>query len=540
MKATIDTQIGDAGALATGGGLSTQTRREDAGAQAASGVVSNFHLFFAAALVFLLPNAIFATALRPAAAAPVLLGCAACVAILWRPRRANVFLAAPIDAARFSLCLAFGVVFCMLGGEGHFFYATMDWLIRDAVLADLVDNGLAVVYRYEGQDYLLRAPLGMYMIPAMAGRLWGLYGAHLALLAQNSFILGAIVYFVTRLARVQMAPMLLLFVFFSGLDIVPILLAEAIEMAKGEPFLPFTHIEWWGDYFSAVRLQYSSHVTQLFWVPNHMAPGWWFSVLALLHVRGEIELGALLVSFAAMLLWSPLAMMGAAPFLLLFALELGPRRIFSPRILAACAAGLLFLPIALYLTMDAGAVPHEVLLTRDGFALRYVLFLAVEIPQAAIVLYAWNKVEPSDRRILALALALLAVIPMYSVGVSNDFVMRASIPPLFLLAFAFARIAVLTPRDNGRFATTISVIVILSFATPMLEIKQALRQNYAVSDCNLVTSWSKGDASVLPTNYWARVEKIPAWLMTAQSSSPLTLEDRKCWPDHPFLQDKAK
>jgi len=501
---------------------------------------TDFWLLFVTALVFLAPNAIFATGLRPAPAAIAILGCGALVAIFWRLPRIGAQLAAPIDLGGYGLCLVLGAALCLLGGEGHFFYTTTDWLFRDAVLADLVNNGLKVVYRHDGQDYLLRAPLGMYLFPATIGRALGLFAAHIALLAQNSFIVGSIAYFAMRLANVRRAPMLLLLFFFSGLDIAPVLLTEAIEMAKGAPFLPFGHIEWWGAYYSDMKLQYSSHITQLFWVPNHMAPGWWFAILSLLYARREIDLAALLVSFAAMLLWSPLAMMGAAPFLILFRVELLPRDLFAPRVFAAAGAGLCFLPVALYLTMDAGEVPHEWLIAREGFAWRYFPFLAVEIPQAAIVLYAWNKVEPPERRVLLLALVSLCVFPIYSVGPSNDFTMRASIAPLFLLAFAFARVAALTPRDNGVFPTIISMTVILSFATPMLEMKQALTHPYAISDCNLLTSWSKVDPSALPTNYWARVEKTPSWLLSTASRTPLTIEDRKCWPDHPLLQERMK
>ncbi len=502
--------------------------------------VANFHLLFAVAFVFLLPNAIFATALRPAPAALVLIGCAAIGALLWRAPRMGALLNAPVDLATYAGCLAFGAALCMLGGEGHFFYTTVDWLIRDAVLADLVKNGFTVLYRYENQDYLLRAPLGMYMIPALIGRAFGLYAAHMALLTQNAFLVGAIAYFVALLAKVRKTPMLILFFAFSGLDVLPILIAEAIELLNNQPFKPFAHIEWWAEYYSTIRLQYSSHVTQLFWVPNHMAPGWWFATLALLYVRGEVDLAALLVSFAAMALWSPLAMMGAAPFLAMFALASLPRAIFAPRNLMAAGAGLCLVPIALYLTLDAGEVPHEFLAMREGFALRWATFLLIEVPQVAIVAYAWKKVEAPDRRLLLLAFALLAVIPVYSIGIYNDFAMRVSIPSLFLLAFAFSRVAVLTPRDNGPFATIIGVIVILSFATPMLELQQAFRGPYAISDCNMLTSWRKVDGKVLPTNYWARIEKVPAWLMSAGASAPLTLEERKCWPDHSFLTDEMK
>jgi hypothetical protein len=537
MKATFDApEAIDAGAISS----VCEAQAREGGARRAGVAVANIHLFLAAAFVFLLPNAVFALALRPAMAAIVLVGVGAIAALLWRAPRAGTLLAAPTEIGAFSACLLAGVALCLLGGEGHFFYSTTDWITRDAVLSDLIKNGLTVLYRYEGQDYLLRAPLGMYMFPVVVGRVLGLYAAHMALLAQNSFITGTIAYFVAQIAGVRKGPFLFVLFAFSGMDIVPILIAEANEIFGHNAFLPFAHIEWWGEYFSAIRLQYSSHLTQIFWVPNHMAPGWWFATLTLLYMRAEVDLAVLLVSFAAMLLWSPLAMMGAAPFMLMFAIRELPRKIFAMRNFIAGAAGLCLVPIALYLTLDAASVPSEFLFKYDGFALRWATFLTIEIPQFAIIVYAWNKVAPPDRPLLLLAGAMLLAIPMFSVGASNDFVMRASIPPLFLLAYAFARIAVLTPRDNGAFATIISSIVIISLATPLLEVKGAFKPSYVISDCNMLTTWAKGDREILPTNYWARVEKVPSWLMSVAVATPLENETRVCWPDHPTLMNSMK
>jgi hypothetical protein len=503
--------------------------------------LANFHVFALTALLFVAPNALFATALRPVPAAIVLMGCAGALAFARREAISSRYLAAAVDARALPLCLAGGLTLCLLGGEGHFFYSPWDWLTRDAVLADLVRDGTKALYRYEGQEYMLRAPLGMYLVPAAVGRFFGLYAAHLALLTQNSFIVGAILYFSAALAEVRKIPFLALLIAFSGLDIIGTLVAEAIAMAQGGAFEPFSHIEWWSGRFTRLPLQYSSFVTQLFWVPNHMAPGWWFALLALLHARGEIAFSTLLASCAPLLLWSPLAMMGGAPFVLYFASRIRGRQLFATDMLLATAAVLCFVPVALYLVMDAGAVPKEWLIFRDGFAWIYPAFILIEIPQAAIVLYTWRKVAVPDRGPLLVALALLLAIPIYRLGLANDFVMRASIAPLFLLAFSFARIAVLTPRDDSAFPTLIAVVVLISAVTPTLEMKGVIQGRYAVSDCNLLTAWSKTEQKSLPTNYLARREQIPSWLLSPEgAAAPLEVEKRLCWPDHPSLSDRDK
>lgn len=506
------------------------------------GALRNSHLFFAASLLFLLPNVLFATALRPLPAAVVLAGCTGALALFWRERRENGLLDAPVDGSFLAASLALGFALCLLGGEGHVFYSMADWLIRDAVLADLVRDGSKALYRYQDQSYLLRAPLGMYLAPTAVGRIFGLHAAHLALLAQNSLLVSAVVYFTAALAQVRKAPFVVVLMAFSGLDILGVLAAEAMTVARGGDLLPFSHLEWWVTNFSPFPLQYSSHITQLFWVPNHMAPGWWFATLVLLHVRGEIAFSTLLLSCAPLLLWSPLAMMGATPFVALLALRRPLREFLTAEIFLAAIAGLCFMPVALYLALDAGAVPHGWLIFRDGFAPTYVAFLLVEIPQAAIVLHAWGKTAVPDRAPLALALALLLVIPAYGLGPSNDFAMRASIPALFLLAFSFARVAVLTPRDNSALSTMIGALVLISAATPTVEIvKAVVSGGYAISDCNMLTAWSKELTSPFPTNYLARIEKVPAWLIGPDDApAPLTVEARKCWPDHPYLSDSRK
>lgn len=505
---------------------------------ATDAILSNRAVLRLTAALFILPNALFAAVLSWPAALLVVAGCALGFATLWRTPVAGV-LAAPLDARALSLCLALAAALCVIGGEGHFFYAQTDWLWRDAVLNDLVKNGFSVLYRLDDRTYLLRAPLGMYLTPALVGRFLGLHAAHLALIAQNALALGAVLYLVAQIANVRRTPLVLLILVFSGADVLPNLVAALEETIRTGTFPALGVSEWWTNYWLKSPIQFSSHLTQIAWVPNHMLPGWWFATLSLLYVRREVDLAALGVTFAALLMWSPLAMMGALPILALFALGLKLRDLVAPRLLIGAAGAAMLLPIVIYLTADAGAVPRTFLLATPGFALVYIAFLIVEIPQAGVIACAWDKVAPADRRLLILSIAVLVLIPLYGVGEANDTVMRASIAPLFILAFSFARVAVLTPRDNGPFATIIGVMTLLTFATPMIVLKEALQTPYAISDCNLLTTARKTAPQTLATNYFARSGKIPSWLMTL-GGAPLTVEDRKCWPDHPLLPIATK
>ena len=135
-------------------------------------------------LLFIAPNAMLAASFEWPAMALVWIGCAGAVFIRWRARGEGAFAETPADLRRLALCLAFGFLLCIIGGEGHFFYTERDWLMRDAVLGDLVRSGASALYRDGAVDYMMRAPLGIYLLPSAVGRIAGLDAAHVAFLSR--------------------------------------------------------------------------------------------------------------------------------------------------------------------------------------------------------------------------------------------------------------------------------------------------------------------------------------------------------------------
>ena len=506
-------------------------------ARIGAGWARNVDLLRLGAALFIFPCVLFAFSLGPIAAAALLAGCALGWLVIWRggAESDGAFLATPIDAPTLAGCAALAIALCLLGGETHLFYANTDWLFRDAVLADLVRQGFPTFYQYQGEDYLLRAPLGMYMTPALVGRHIGLQAAHVALLAQNAAIVALALYLFAQLARVNKVAFVVLFVAFSGLDIVGTLFNALADYARSGELVAPERVEGWNKY-----LHYSGHVRQIFWAPNHALPGWWLAILTLLHARREINFATLLVALAALAFWSPMAAVGTSPFVVYVALRSPLKELLTLQNLRAAGACLLLLPMAIYVSWDAGSITHGWLLGEPEFVWSYVYFVALALPQAAIVAGAWNKVETGDRAIFVIAVAVLLLLPIYRFGPFNDLVMRASIPALAILAFAFARVATLVPRDAKPIALGILVVVVASAATPALQIKRAVAYPaYAISDCNFLTSWSKLDPERWPTNYLARASNAPSWLVP-MNDKRLALEDRICWPGNPLMGDKAR
>ncbi|KTS23240.1 hypothetical protein NS228_23630 [Methylobacterium indicum] len=490
------------------------------------------HLPFAAVVMLAAaPNLLFlATHL---ANRPLAVGACACVAAaLALVLRDLGRVRAPLDGPLLLVCLATALVLCLLGGQAHLFFANDDWLIRDAVLHDLVAEPWPVGYLYAGDATMLRAPLGLYLLPAAIGKLVGLAGAHAALLAQDTILFGCLFYGFARLApsRRRGLALLAVFVVFSGWDIVG-------SMIVDDPLIPGRHLEQWLG-----SLQFSSHVTQLFWVPNHAASGWVFVGAYGLWRSCALRATSLAVVFGLCVFWSPLSMMGALPFLAAaLVADLSARRLTLAGLTALACAGLGLVPVALYLGADATRVPHGLQELTGTFAGRYVLLIALELLPFLLIL----RLSPSagdrwTRRETGLVAGLLLAVPLYRLG-GADFVMRASIPALALLAL---RVGAAVPDLHG--PRRIIAVAILGFGavTPVYEVIRALRvPAFAVSSCSLLAAARTPPNDGPLFHYVARIDALRGQPADRVLAKPEALVRRvpqaMCWPDHPAHQEHA-
>jgi hypothetical protein len=486
--------------------------------------LSNRRLLELASALFFAPNLVLAFGFHDLARAGLLVGCAIAASLFARlETREDGLLAQRVDLPALGGLFALALALLVLSGATHIFAPNPDWQVRDSVLADLALRGFAPLYRFGDVDYVLRAPLGMYLAPAVAGRAFGLYAAHVALLLQNAALLATTLYFFMKLSEAPKLPFVLVFIAFGWADQL-IQLACMLSDREG----------WWNPFF----FRYMSTATNLFWAPNHTLPGLWLGAAALLLARREIDLALFGATIAGLVLWSPFAVIGAVPFAIYFALRQSPRDWFAPRFLLGVGVGLAFTPIALYLTLDADQVPHKALAGASGFVFFYLAFMLVELPRAGIFYAAWSKIARSDRALLLVAAATLAAIPFYSMGPFNDFSMRGSQTALALVAFGFARIAATTPRDGKPLSLAIVTLTILTGFEALFELRFPLvAKTYAISDCNLAASTAGQNREArrpvsAPRHYMARAETAPGWLNVA-SGAPLRDDAAACWPTEP-------
>jgi hypothetical protein len=491
-------------------------------------VVRNSHIVLSISLLFSASSLLLATGFQPLPMLTCTAGVIGANLVLVQHLSGGELLSRPIEGRWLLACLICGLALALLGGEGHFFFAKDDWLGRDAVLADLVDRWSPVRYTDGGTVQLLRAPLGLYLLPAAIGRLFGLGSAHLALLAQTSVILGGFFYCVTLVWPRQRSLFIALFVLFSGLDVIPVLIKT-----QGESLLRY--LVFWVDLGS-----YPANLAQLFWAPNHALPGWWFAALAALHLRREVDLAALAAASASLALWSPLSLAGAAALLAFFAFQ-DPRGLLNPRVMMVAAAGFLQAPIMVYLGVSAGDVPHNWQIFDEDFASLYPVFISFALTQIFFLAALWRRVEPWFRSALLFSIFLLLLIPTYNLGFMNDCTQRVSTAPRALLALGFNAVLIDVFTSGAWLASSLgALIVLIASITPALEIYDTVTTpRWSFANCNLLTAYAKLAHRNYLSTYLSREDSFPTWLFgQGDPRRPLGAETRICWPDRIYGEAK--
>jgi hypothetical protein len=388
-----------------------------------------------------------------------------------------------VPLRRLGLCLAIATVLLLLGGEGRIFYANIDWQVRDAILLDLTRHPWPFAYLRVGHPAeMLRLPLGMYLLPALAGKAMRSDGvAMIALLAQNAVLLGGLLASGSTLYRVpgDRVRALVVVAAFSGIDTLGAMLSDPAQL---HPF--DRHIEGWA------RLQYSSTFTVLAWVPQHGLAGWPGALLFLLERRGRIAPAQAIAPLPLLALWSPLALVGALPFVAMTGARLLRRR--GP-IGLPCIAGLLASAIAVpalfYLHTDAGDGTTRFSI-RALTGVQWSLFLAVEVlPFLGPALFAcrWRR----DGVVMATVTLILAIAPFLWIGDNCDLMMRASIPALTLLSLYVAE-TLGDPSRRARAMRPLLVMALVSGAlTPARELWRALLYRPSpITRCDLPSAFA--------------------------------------------------
>ena len=422
-----------------------------------------------------------------------------------------------IPTSRWVICIGIAFATLLLAGEGRLFYSNLDWQVRDAALHDMIVWPWPFAYSGFDTPQLLRAPIGMYLLPAIVGKVCGQSGADMALLAQNSLLLGTVFTLGSMLfpspgaRRVAVIVILL----FSGMDTLGLLLGKPTQ------FFPFSRsIDGWAG------IQYSSHLTMAFWVPQHALVGWIGALLYMLWRTERLPLSAFFSLLPLTALWSPLGLMGTMPFAGAAGLEaiirrrLGPSDIILPLIALIASASSL-----VYLQSDGGRVGIQF------YKINPIIYGIVEFTEALPFLAAAAFLIHGGRfgkGTIAIVAACLLFFPFIKIGHNVDFMMRASIPALAILSVLMTDL-ITSGRDNiGR--SIIIVCLAIGALTPAREVWRALVFKPSPPPlCDVSQAWDQSYANYGKDTYFAGLSSLPAWLRpdNVKLAPPTALHH--CW-----------
>jgi hypothetical protein len=418
------------------------------------------------------------------------------------------------------LCIGLAAAALILGGEGRFFYANIDWQVRFAALRDMTIHPWPFVYM-RAEPEVLRAPIAMFLVPALIGKVAGERASEIALLTQNSVMLGTVLALFTTLFDTRRARLVALLVFFvfSGLDALGRLLIDG-KLTD--------HMENWSD------LQFSSAITLVFWVPNHAMSGWIGALAYLLWQRQKISLGIALTLLPLTALWSPLGLIGAMPFALLAALRTLLQRALRPSdILLPAMATLIIVPALLYMAAAGESVGMRIAnlpLTQWG------TFEMLEVLVYVIPLVLLARGVRFGRDTLTLATAWLLIIPFLQIGWSIDLMMRGSVTALTIVAMMVADALDREPQTRR----VLILLLAIGSITGLTEIRRALVYPAAPQvRCDIFSAWRRSFGDFPIYSYVAPLTQMPAIVRPVHPALVDVRPTDRCWegswhhPDDP-------
>ncbi len=446
------------------------------------------------------------------------------VGVLWRLwNQLNGTVTTPARISVYSLLIT--GLWVILSGVGGYAFQNWDHHWRNAVFRDLINFDWPVYYAQpeHGQVKMLVYYVGYWLPAAWTGKLLGWKFANFILFLWTWLGVLLVALHLGLRLRTPALKAALLLIFFSGMDAL-----GALIFRQDYPTLwpPIQHLEIWGG-----NLQYSSFTTQLFWVFNQAVPAWLCIALFFDDVTAGRRLsptqqspleretsldephpsnGRLLRRLAARndvrffawalcFFFAPLASLGLLPYLLIEWFD-GYRKVKKDadsrrqtQINPSEAAGSVSISALKEL---ARTVRFDLLLASTLIViLSYVFFssntAAQERGLQALALkdvlvfflleggILWLLLAPRlwrDPR-WAMTGILLFLMPFIQFGSGRDFVMRASIAPLFYL-MVWAGEAVFQNTISRFYRIAIIIVLVIGALTPLYEINRSVYRTF--------------------------------------------------------------
>lgn len=378
------------------------------------------------------------------------------------------------------LILAVLLIWVLSSGIGGLAWQNRwDHMYRNAIFRDLVSYPWPVV-RVSGEETLLCYYIGFWLPSAAVGKLFGHSIGYWSQIVWAFFGVALAFGLISEYLKKVSYRALMIFVFFSGLDILVYLLYQAHFGELGlvpARLLGGEHLELTLNKFNS-----SSNTTLLYWLYNQAIPFWVGFPLLLQQKNNRSRLFA----FMLMLLSAPFPAVALAP-LVAFEFFSGRRdaaetgkqafaRFCRESITLENLTGVLTcLVIALYYMSNASVGVRRIIPLNLGVLLKFGLFLATEY--AVYLIFVWKTARKDP--ILWILFGTMLVCSFIQLGESYDFAWRTCIPSAFYVMLLITR-RVLEQRGKKRWAgALLAAVLIIGCVTPAMEMLRSAENTAA-------------------------------------------------------------
>jgi len=392
---------------------------------------------------------------------------------LWLPNNKK-------DWIYICLILLLVIAWIYYSGIGALSFQNSDHNCRNPIFELLVTQSWPVTT--DNGEYILTYYIGFWLLPAVIGKIFNSitvgYYAQVIWAVIGTFLT---LYYVFSIFKKKIFIPVIIFIFFSGLDILGCILFSTLKGVLFDPYYsPFNivkHIEWWYP-----RFQFSSFTTQLYWVFNQAIPAW-IGTMLLYHQKNN---KSIIFLYTSLFISSTLPAIGLLPFVFYWVLKNGNNNIknaFNKRHLIDALKsvftfqniiGGLFILICSYLYLSNNIAGHNVDIipqtTSNSFIFWLLTFFLLEVGVYIICISNYSKKDP----LFYIMIACFLLYPYQILGGSFDFCMRATIPALLILYIFILKTLYFKNSIKNISVLCLIITLIIGSVTPIHEIARSI------------------------------------------------------------------
>ncbi len=390
-----------------------------------------------------------------------------------------------IFADKRKLIIIFAILFVWVvssGIGGLVWQNRWDHMYRNAIFRDLVAYDWPVVNLAGDAPRGLCYYIGFWLPSAAIGKLFGYQIGYLFQIVWA--LIGVVLAFLLiceYLGKVNYKT-LLLFIFFSGLDILPFLLYNIHAGNAGEilsRLLQGEHLE-----LQLFQFNSSSNMTLLYWLYNQTIPFWVGFMLVLREKRSA----SLVFTYALLLLFAPFPTLAMLPLVIYRFFQLSPgiisrsgvnlRQFTREAITIENVTGLLFgLVVAAYYASNAATGKLQLIDLNVKMLVHLALFLITEF----LVYLAFVFSDAKKDKTWWILFGTMVAFSFIKLGVSYDFAWRTCIPAAFYLMLLVMRYANHIAAKARWKKCLFLAVILLGCITPVMEVTRTVENTVNIS-----------------------------------------------------------